>query len=168
MNEFDKFSKNKFNFKNIVKVLLIVGNLFLLGFIIYYIVTPKPGHIIFGILNSEMKAGNYPTKAKIGDNISFYVYVGNELNRDFTFYIDISKGDNDTVLTQSGAINAIFVFNITGISLKPSESWISNKINVSFNQTGSNQLIIIELYEYLSPNSIIFKDILWLRLNITI
>ena len=76
LNSFEEFDK-------ILKILLITGIFIVSGFIIYAVITPKPGYWYLGILNSDKKAENYPTNAAIDENITFYISVGNYLNRDF-------------------------------------------------------------------------------------
>ncbi|MFW9946044.1 MAG: DUF1616 domain-containing protein, partial [Candidatus Odinarchaeota archaeon] len=139
---------NRKHLESIVKVSLIIGILVLTGFIIYYILTPEPGFVVFGLLNSEKKAENYPTEAKVNESVSFYVSVENYLNRDFTFRVEILKGDNNTILSSTEpAKNATSYYNTTQIALKYSETWISEMFNVSFSQPGVHRRIIIELWE---------------------
>ena len=139
---------NQKQFEKIVITSLIIGILIVTGFIIYYILTPEPGFVVFGLLNSEKKAENYPTEAKVNESVSFYVSVENYLNRDFTYRVEILKGDNNTILSSTEpAKNATSYYNTTQITLKHSETWISEMLNVSFSQPGANRRIIIELWE---------------------
>ncbi|MFX0025153.1 MAG: DUF1616 domain-containing protein [Candidatus Hermodarchaeota archaeon] len=157
---------NRKQFEKIVLTLLIIGITILSGFIIYYLLTPEPGFVVFGLLNSKGKAENYPTEAKVGDNISFYVTVENYLNRDFTFKVEILKGDENTNLSSTGYENALSSFNTTQITKKHSEIWISEMLNVTFWNPGPNQTIITVLWEIIDNSTENFNNILWLRLNI--
>ena len=160
---------NRKQFEKIVITSLIIGIIIVTGFIIYYLLTPEPGFVVFGLLNNQKKAENYPTEAKVGDNISFYVSVENYLNKDFTFRVEILKGDNNTILSSTEpAKNATSYYNTTQITLKHSETWISEMLNVTFYQTGINQPIIAELWELTDSYEERFYNNLWLRLNITI
>ncbi len=163
----DTNRQSKKQFDLLLKVCLIIGILVISGFIIYYIITPEPGYVTLGILNSEKKAENYPTNATVGQNISFYVSVENQMKRDFSFRIEILKGDNKTVVSSSGSINATSYFNTSKITLLNNQFWMSEMWNISFSQPGVNQRIIVELWE--SKNSGIEKyfDNLYLWLNIT-
>jgi len=154
-------------FDKILKILLIIGIIIVSGFIIYAVLTPEPGYWYLGILNSDKKAENYPTNAAVDENITFYISVGNYLDRDFSFHIEILKGNNDTILGSSPSLNAISFVNSSTITLQHREAWISSAFNVSFSQAGTNQIIIAELWEIPSVGIRRFYDVVFLRLNIT-
>jgi len=154
-------------FDKILKILLIIGIIVVSGFIIYAVLTPEPGYWYLGILNSDKKAENYPTNAAVDENITFYISVGNYLNRDFSFHIEILKGNNDTILGSSPSLNATSFVNSSTITLQHREVWISSAFNVSFSQTGMNQIIIAELWEIPSVGIRRFYDVVYVRLNIT-
>ncbi len=164
--EISNLKKNYKEFENILKILLIIGIIIISGFIIYALLTPEPGYITFGVLNSEKKAENYPTNATIGVNVTFYVTVGNYLNRDFSFRIEILKGNNETILRPTGSLNATSYINSSTIDLQHGENWM-NAFNVSFWQLGYNQIIIAELWETSIGPDDIYWEIFWIRLNIT-
>ena len=158
---------NRKQFEKVVITSIIIGIIILTGFIIYYLLTPEPGFVVFGLLNDQKKAENYPTEAKVGDNVSFYVSVENYLNKDFTFRVEILKGDNNTILSSTEpAKNAISYYNTTYITLKHSETWISEMLNVTFMLLGSNQTIIAELWQKINSYTEKFYSNLFLRLNI--
>lgn len=157
---------NRKQFEKIVIASLVIGIVIVTGFIIYYLLTPEPGFVVFGLLNSEGKAENYPTEANVTDPIFFYVSVENYLNRDFTFKVEILTGDDNTTLSSTGYENATSYYNTTQTTKKHSEIWISDKLNVSFLNPGSNQIIIAVLWEIIDNSTEKFYNILWLRLNI--
>ena len=160
LNSYEEFDK-------ILKILLIIGIVIVSGFIIYAVLTPEPGYCYLGILNSDKKAENYPTNAAVDENITFYISVGNYLNRDFSFHIEILKGNNDTILGPSPSLNATSFTNSSTITLPHREVWISSAFNISFSQAGTNQIIIAELWEIPSAGIRRFYDVVFLRLNIT-
>ncbi|MBY8983517.1 MAG: DUF1616 domain-containing protein [Candidatus Lokiarchaeota archaeon] len=159
----NQIAEDKFDV--LLKVCIIIGIIVVSGFILYYILTPEPGYITFGILNENQEAENYPTEASINESISFYLTVENQLTDELSFSIKIKKGNNDTILSPRGS-NGILEFMIND-TLSFSNTWISNKINVSFSQLGANQIIIAELWQIDNNELETFFDILWLRLNIT-
>ena len=164
--ETSNLKKNYKEFEKTLKILLIIGIIIISGFIIYALLTPEPGYITFGVLNSDKKAENYPTNATLGENVSFYVSVGNYLNRDFSFRIEILTGNNETNLGPTGSSNAISFLNSSTIELQHGENWM-NAFNVSFSLLGNNQTIIAELWETnIGPNDK-YWEIFWIRLNIT-
>ena len=165
--ETSNLKKNYKEFDKILKILLIIGIIIISGFIIYAFLTPKPGYWYLGILNSDKKAENYPTEAAVNETITFYISVGNYLNRDFSFHIEILKGDNETVLGPSPSLNATSFANSSTITLLHRAEWISGAFNISFSQLGANQSIIAELWEVPSVGVRRFYDVVYIRLNIT-
>jgi uncharacterized membrane protein len=163
----NSLKKNYKEFENILKILLIIGIIIISGFIIYALLTPEPGYWYLGILNSDKKAEDYPTNAAVDENITFYISVGNYLNRDFSFHIEILTGNNDTVLGPSHSLNATSLVNSSIITLPNSVDWISSAFNVSFSEAGTNQIIIAELWENPSVGIRRFCDVVYLKLNIT-
>ncbi len=158
--------KSNKQFDSLLKICLIIGIIIVSGFILYYIITPEPGYVTLGILNSEKKAENYPTNATVGQNISFYITVENQMKREFSFRAEILRGDNNTNLTTSGSINATSYFNTTKITLSHNQFWISEMLNVSFYQPGANQIIIAEIWEIISPDKESYFDMVYIRLFI--
>ena len=156
-------------FDKLLRIFLIIGIIVISGFIIFNLSNPEPGYTTFGILNSEEEAGNYPTSVRVNENISFYLTVGNYLKRDFSFRIEILKGNNDTLLSSIiPSINSTSHLNTTEIALQHTENWISGVFNVSFSLVGTNQIIIAELWEIdKSSFEEQFINALWLKLNVT-
>jgi len=156
----------KHQFEKLLKISLIIGIFVVSGFIIYYILKPEPGYYIFGILNSEKRAENYPTNSTVGENVSVYCTVGNYLNRDLTFHVKVLRGDNTTIKKPEGSINATFLYNTSRITLNHKKTWVSERLNVSFPLPGPDQSIIVELWEIHSNNNETYLEILWVILTI--
>jgi len=162
-----ELEESKKQFDKIVRVCLIGGIIVVSGFIIYYILIPKDGYVTFGILNSDKKGENYPTQAYLGENIDFYVTVENHMGTQFIFRLKIYKGNNDTQLSSSGSRDAELNITTPKITLDNTGKWMSEKLSLSFYTIGSNQIIIVELWQFVDQTTDEFFDILWLRLNIT-
>jgi uncharacterized membrane protein len=160
----DSKKSNK-HFETLLKVCLILGIIIVSGFIIYYILTPEPGYTTFGILNEDQKAENYPTEAVVNETITFYLTVGNYLDREFSFKFKILKGDNKTVLSSSGSNGSLYLTE-GNYTLNPNEFKIYGEYNISFSKVAENQIIITELWQ-IKNHVEEFYNILWLRLNIT-
>ena len=159
-----KQSNEQFNI--LLKVCLVIGIIVVTGFISFYALTPEPGYITFGILNENQDAENYPTEATINESISFYLTVGNYMNRNSSLQIQVKKGDKYTLMLPDVPTNGSLNFIIGNFTLSNGEDWISEKLNISFSQIGNNQLIITEVWQI--KNSIPeFYTKLWVRLNIT-
>ncbi len=163
-NGSNRESKKQFDF--LLKICLIIGIIVVSGFIIYYVLTPEPGFVSLGILNSEKKAENYPINATIGQNVSFYVTIDNQMKREFSFRVETLKGDNNTIVSSSPSINATSYFNTTKITLLHNQFWISEMLNVSFSQPGEGQRIIVELWEIKNSEIEKYFTNLYLWLNI--
>jgi len=161
-----KLSESYKEFGKIVTISLIIGIIVISGFIIYNLLNPEPGFVTLGILNSEKRAENYPTNAMVGQNISFYITVENHMKRDFSFRLEILRGDHKTVLTPSGSINATSYYNTTKITLVHKQFWMSEMLNVSFSQPGPNQKIIAELWEIHSSGIEEYFNMVYLWLTI--
>jgi len=163
-NRKDKLLSSKRQFEILLTICLISGIVIISGFIIYHSLTPEPGYITFGILNENQEAEDYPTEASINETVFFYLTVENYLEHTFEFSIRVKKGDNDTVMSSAGSNGTLqFMINNT---LDHNETWMSEKLNISFSQIGENQIIIAELWQ-ITQTSPEFFDILWIRLNIT-
>jgi len=150
-------------FDKLLRILLLIGIIVISGFILYALFNPEPGYVTLGILNSDKKAEDYPTQANIGENISFYVTVGNYMKREFQFSLEILKGNEDTTLNSTGSYNAESFFNTTKEILAHSDTWISNMLNVSFSQPGANQSIIVELWELISSDTRKYIDMVYIK-----
>jgi len=173
MNEIIKKNKNNTlkesnrQFETLLKISLIIGIIIVSGFIIYYLLTPEPGYITSGILNRDKKAENYPTEAKVNESIPFYITVGNYMNRDFSFQIQIKKGNNDTLMGPNIPSNGTLDIIIGNFTLINKENWNSGRINVSFSESGENQRLIVEIWQI--QNEVVeYYNNLWLWLNITL
>ena len=164
IKETNKSSKKEFD--TLLKICLITGIVIISGFIIYHAFKPEPGYVTFGILNDNQEAENYPTEASINVNISFYLTVENYLDRDFSYQIQIKKGDNMTSMNPHSGSDGNLNFTIGNFTLDEKQSWLSAKLNVSFSEVGENQIIIAELWQ-IKNSEMEFFNILWLRLNIT-
>ncbi|MFW9821499.1 MAG: hypothetical protein ACFFE4_01100 [Candidatus Thorarchaeota archaeon] len=163
-----KFENNRESnrqFDILLKVCIIIGIIVVSGFIIFFLLTPEEGYITYGILNGNQEAENYPTEAVVNESFSFYLTVENFLRDEFKFSIKIKKGNNETLLSSTGS-NGTLDFTIND-TIGYTNSWISSKLNVSFSQTGENQLLIAELWQIDDNDAEKFFDMLWLRLNIT-
>jgi hypothetical protein len=158
--------KNNSQFEKIVKVSILIGVCVVTGFIIYYSLTPEPGYVYFGVLQDGEELENYTIGAKPGEQFNFSVIVGNYLKRDYEFRVKILKGNNNTIL-YPGPSNGTLIYTFENTTLINEHTWVSNIVNISFITTGSNHIVIIELWEIKSEIEYFF-NILWIRLNITL
>ena len=124
------------HFGKLLTVCLIVAILIIAGFIIYYLYTPESPYHTYTILNEDKKMEAYPINASRGEDISFYLGLGNNLEEDLIFTIIISKGDNTTILSPYGTLNRDYNYTATNFILSHEKIWFSNQLNMSFYETG--------------------------------
>ncbi len=163
--EVNNLKESNKQFGLLLKISLIIGILIVSGFIIYYVLNPEPGYVSFGILNEDEKAENYPTSATINETIFFYAYVGNYLNRDFSFQIKIKRGNDQTLLSSRAPSNGTLVYTLGNFILSQNDE-TSLPLNISFSELGENQIIIVELWQIKNNIEDYFNNA-WMRLNIT-
>ncbi len=164
-NEKDTNISNK-HFEILLKVCLVIGIIIISGFIIYYIFTPEPGYVTFGILNENREAEDYPTEVPVNETISFYLTVGNYLDREFNFRFKIKKGNNDTVMSSVMGSDGSLYLTLGNFTLEHNNETIFGDYNISFSEIGVNQIVIAELWQIKNEVEE-FYNIIWLRLNIT-
>ena len=162
----NKKLREKLEFRKLLTILLIIGIIIVSSFIIYNIIKPKPGYIAFGILNSE-KSAEFQKECTVGENVSLCIFIGNHLNRQIDFRLEILKGDNRTYLALNQPSNGSSYLNFTS-HISNGFNWISNLINVSFSKPGINRLIIAELWVVKTDFMEYFYNSLYLRLNVTL
>ena len=156
------------HFQKIVTVCLLIGIIIVSGFIIYYVFTPKEGSISLGILNENKVAEDPPKNLTIGENVTFYISVLNNLNRDAEFKIYVLKGNNDTSNEyHHNDSGAIINYTIPDVIIKNGKEWLSDPQNMSFYELGENHMVIVELWEILSDDTEKYWIHDWFRLNIT-
>ena len=151
-------------FEKLLRICLIIGILIVSGFIVYYILTPEPGFVSFGILNENQET-TYPTKATVNETIPFYLTVGNSLDSGFVFNFKIKKGNNNTLLSSSGS-NGTLYRTIGNFTMEPNNNRIFGEYNISFSEVGEDQIIIAELWQ-IKHEIEEFFIIEYMRLNIT-
>ena len=160
-------------FEKLLAACLLIGIIVVGAFLIYYILTPEEGFVIFGYLHQdpetgEWEVGDYQINASVGKEINFSIEVINYLKRDFTFRVKILTGDNDTDnLKHSPESGSILNQTIGNITLSYGESWNSGRLNITFYDMGENRMIIMELWQILAVNEEAYWDHLWMRVNIT-
>lgn len=163
-----ELEKSYKDFNKILKYLLLIGIIVVSGFLIYYILTPEPGYVDFGILNSDKEAGNFPEIVEINENVSFYLTVDNYLNREFSFRVEILKSNGSKISHPSDPLTSQSILNTSIIALGNRRCWVSNLFNISFNAPGDDQNIIAELWEIKVGLPGAFFASLYLRFNVTL
>ncbi|KKN71865.1 hypothetical protein LCGC14_0416140, partial [marine sediment metagenome] len=104
--------------------------------------------------------------ATVNETISFYVNVGNYLNRNFSFQIQVKRGNKDTLMALNVPTNGSLGFIIGNFTLNDKEGWTSEQLNISFSEQGENQIIIAELWQIKNAEENFYSKV-WMRLNIT-
>jgi len=161
------------HFEKLLTVCLLFGIIVVGAFVIYYILTPEEGFVMFGYLHQDPSSGeweaeNYQTNATVGQEINFSIEVVNYIKRDFTFRVKILKGDNDTDnRLHSPSSNAVLNYTTNNITLSHGNTWNSGILNITFYEIGENHMIIMELWQIFDDSTEAYWDHIWMRLNIT-
>ena len=99
-----------------------------------------------GILGQNQTIGGYPANVIIGKQISLYGYVRNQEGI-VTFYNMVVKlGNNDTQVSNSTFAHAPILASYFHV-LGNNQSW-TFPVDLSLNQSGTNQRLIFELWSY--------------------
>lgn len=96
-----------------------------------------------GLLGRNMKIGDYPRELVVGDNATFYVYVGNHMGRPMYYVVEVKLGDESTSVDPAD-VEAIFTYERV---LLHNETWIF-RVDLPVEAPGLNQRIIVELWIY--------------------
>lgn len=128
----------------------------------------------FFLLNENKVLRDYPTNVTQEEKITTFIFIQNLLGESHDFQIRCYRGKAETYLNPQIGVatntNVTFISS-QNISLGNKEEWISNQINITFPEVGTNQLALYELWikngdswEYL-PNYLLTLRIDVLPLN---
>jgi len=96
-----------------------------------------------GILGSRMKIGDYPRELILGEKAKLYIYVGNHMGKPMYYFVKIKIG-NKTTPIDPAPIEPLKVYEKI---LEDNSTWIF-PFQISFNKTGLNYRLIVELWIY--------------------
>jgi len=96
-----------------------------------------------GLLGSKMKIGDYPTELVVGEKARLYVYVGNHMGYPMYYIVQVKIG-NSTTPIDPAPLEPVKTFERV---LPHNATWIF-PLEISFNETGLNYRIIVELWIY--------------------
>jgi len=116
-----------------------------------------------GILGSKMKIGDYPRELVLGEKAKLYIYVGNHMGRPMYYIVKIKIG-NRTTPVDPAPIPPIKVYEKI---LDDNSTWIF-PFQISFNETGLNYRLIVELWIYNSTSNQIEYHSRWCQLWINV
>ncbi|MBN1801194.1 MAG: DUF1616 domain-containing protein [Candidatus Lokiarchaeota archaeon] len=166
-------SNNSKSFGKVLTVCLLIGIITVFGFIIYYLTTPEEGFIVFAVLNEEEELGNYPTKALVDENLTFYLYMENHLGYDLKFRIKYGACNNDTWIdpTTLGCSNTTLAHTTGNYTIHSSHKWGPMPVNVSFSEAGNDQMVLFEIWKIFSDEHeefLFVENGFFLRINLNI
>jgi uncharacterized membrane protein len=138
------------NLETITRIVLVFGIIFILGGIIYQTTRPEETDLLFFLLNENQEMRNYPTNTTLENPVGFHIYLENQLNNPYDFAVRVYVCENsyniDTLTTVYNTSGAHYIENQT-IQLNDKQQWISDQFEISFNEVGENQIIIVELWQ---------------------
>ncbi|WP_457557734.1 DUF1616 domain-containing protein [Candidatus Harpocratesius sp.] len=145
----DKRNQPELSLEKITRIVLVVGIICVSGAIIYTLTIPEEEDVLFFLLNENRVLRDYPTNVTQGEKIITYVFIQNLLGESHDFQIRCYRGKAETFIDpQIGvATNSnVTLIDNQNISLGNKEEWISNQINITFPEVGSDQLVLYELW----------------------
>jgi hypothetical protein len=169
MVENDDIERSNPQLEKMVKIILIAGILIIIPFIFGVSLRRDPPYTIWGVLNDEMEAGNYPTTIQTNENISLFLFV--ECHKYGTINVGIRHivGVNSSLeLNSEGTVGGTLVQEIN-FTAQDAVRWESTQINSTIaTPLGANEHFIIAFELWLELNLIwTFHDLLYIRLNTT-
>lgn len=130
------------------EVLAVIAAVVVIGGVFAFSQVYMAGRVVepfseLGLLGRNMKIGDYPRDVVVGDNATFYVYVGNQMGRPMYYIVKVKLGDRETSIDPS-PIEPVMVFERI---LLHNQSWI-RRVDLPITNPGINQRIIVELWIY--------------------
>lgn len=141
--------------ENITRVILLICILFVSGAIIYVSTRPKETDIFFFLLNEDKLMQDYPTEVNVGEPVILFTYIENLSGISKIFQVRVYCTPDSTMINSSigvsNLIEADYQYNQTS-ELENGETWISNPMQLIFNEMNSQKIIIFELWQYENNN----------------
>ncbi len=119
-----------------------------------------------GVLGPNQAIGGYPTNVTLGQQISLYGYIGNHEGTIAYYDMLVKLGNNSTQVSNSTSASAPILASFLHI-LGDNQSW-TFPVDLSINQTGTNQRLIFELWTFNETTSSFSYTGLWNRLWINV
>ncbi len=116
-----------------------------------------------GLLGKNMKIGDYPKNLLVGENATFYVYVGNHMGRPIYYIVEVKLGSKNTSIDPC-PLHPIYTFEKI---LMNNETWIF-RVDLPLEKPGLNQRIIVELWIYNESTGSIQYNSRWTQLWINV
>ncbi|QEE15724.1 DUF1616 domain-containing protein [Promethearchaeum syntrophicum] len=143
--------KSGLTLEKITKIVLIAGIIVVSGAMIYTFTKTEEPDLLFFLLNENQEMKDFQTNSTVGENVSIYTFIENQLGYTENFSVRVYRGNSNISINRSIGvsenINASYLFNYT-YTLENEQSIISDMIDVSFIEAGLNQSIILELWTF--------------------
>ena len=152
-----------------MKIVLIVGILIIIPFIFGVSLRRDPPYVIWGVLNDQMEAGNYPNTIETDENITLFLFA--ECHKYGTINVGIRHivGSNSSLeLNSDGTMGGTLVQEMN-FTAQDAVRWESTQVNSSISTPlGINEHFIIAFEIWLELESVwTYHDLLYIRLNST-
>lgn len=158
------------NLEVITRVILIFGILFVGGGILYVSTRPEDPDLFFFLLNEDLVMRDYPNNITAGESVIFHAYVENLLGDPAKFSVRVYNTSDDYWINSSiGVANSPDVtFQEEQIKeIDNSEQWITDSFEIQFFEENANQIIILELWQFVDDDWVYIPDfLLTLRIEI--
>jgi hypothetical protein len=155
-----------FTIDNVCKIIAALLVVIAVASVSYSYISGRPGEQFsqLGMLGPSQNLTDYPTEVVAGSTVNLYAYVGNNLGAPTWYSVLVKVGDNSTQVNPDQEPS---VTNIDQILLPNSN--LTVPVNVTMVQTGINQRIIFELWEFNTTTGSFQYSGLWdqVWLNVT-
>ena len=99
-----------------------------------------------GILGPEMKLGDYPREAVVGETVDLYLYLGNHEGVVSYYRVDVKQGDQSMNVSDTQPYGGELIMRYEEVLNDESNS--TSPIQVPITESGLNRRIVFELYRY--------------------
>jgi len=128
----------------VILALIVVGSVFASAEVMRPRVTEP--FTALGLLNSELKIGDYPKTVVVGQNITLGIFVDNHMGYPIYYRVVFKLGDNTTLPTPDNPSPNPPIKSWEGF-LDHGEN-ATFKITISVNKPGNKKALIFELWTY--------------------
>ncbi len=132
----------------------------------YYSRTTGEPFSELGILGPDQKIGGYPTTVLSGENVSLYLYVGNQEGHVMYYNVLVKLGDNSSVVNSTTYLHAAPVATY-GVVLTNNQTLLE-PITLNLTTPGTNVRVVFELWDYNTTTDSFTYTGLWNQLFVNV
>ena len=93
--------KSGLTLEKITKIVLIAGIIVISGAMIYTFTKPEEPDLLFFLLNENQEMKDFQTNSTVGENVSVYTFIENQLGQTENFSVRVYRGNSDISINKS-------------------------------------------------------------------